>query len=164
MHSGFIFVWLPSLTVYQSSKFTLRWICTLNRAHTHTFSHSHTVSLDLNLGMHYPVLSATLVVGCVTILAFACQSKMNFLFFSCFSFTLHFCSLHFEFEFIWHFNERIMSAWHPWQPWQSQSQVDDTYNSQHMWLLHVRCPTETLLSALPLSSPLSSHIDTPTAI
>lgn len=128
--------------------------------------HTHTVSLDLNLGIHYPVLSATLVVGYVAILAFACQSKMNFLFFSSvfFFFTLHFCSLHFEFEFIWHFNERIMSAWHPWQPWQSQSQVDDTYNSQHMWLFHVRCPTETLLSALPLSSPLSSHIDTPTAI
>lgn len=150
-----IFVWLPSLTVYQSSKFTLRWICTLKRAHTHT--HTHTVSLDLNLRMHYPVLSATLVVGCVAILAFACQSEMNSLFFPYFSFffALHFCSLHFEFEFIWHFNERIMSAWHPWQPWQSLSQVDDTYNSQHMRLLHVRCPTETLLCAPPL--PLPCH-------
>lgn len=38
-----------------------------------------------------------------------------------FAFSLHFCSLHFTFEFIWHFNERIMSAWQPWQPWQSQS-------------------------------------------
>lgn len=68
-----------------------------------------------------------------------------------FAFSLHFCSLHFAFEFIWHFNERIMSAWQPWQPWQSESQVDDTYNSRHMRLLHVRCPTASHLLPSPAS-------------